>query len=377
MKRKSLKTAAYLLIFCLLAALFPLSSLGESARHSALKKGDSGEEVASLQRELRALRLLDFKGEPSGVFTDEVERAVIALQHLLSVKADGIYGTNTRRAHIGAVEGGSLTPFYVEELPLYGCVIGIDAGHQQKADLSLEPIAPGSGMMRFSMSDGCVGVRTSIRESVINLEVSLILAELLEKLGADVVASREYEEVNLSNVQRAKLMNERHVDFWLRIHCDHSTDPSVYGARILVPNSIVNFNIASRSALLGSCIIRNYCETVGTELLLSRAMTGETGFNWSGVPVAALELGYLSNAASDIALSSPAFRRKCAEGIGCGIAEYYLASGRIDSNRYLEAFSTLRNQEPGEKADGLFALEFEKNLRGFGIFRLPLLASIK
>lgn len=337
MKKTLLKTAAYLLIFALLAALpAGLANAEAAARISALKKGDSGAEVAELQRDLRALSLLDFKGEPSGEFDDEVELAVMELQRILGVEVDGICGANTRGAFLEAVESGKLSPFYVEKLPLYGRVIGIDAGHQAEADLTPEPIAPGSSLKRFSMTDGCVGIRTNTRESVINLDVSLMLAEHLKELGADVVISREREEVSISNVERALLMNRSGVDFWIRIHCDSSSDPAVHGARILLPNSILNFNIASRSALLGRCVIKNYCIAAETDALLTRSLTGETGFNWSKVPVAALELGYLSNAASDIALSSPAYRRRCAQGILLGIAEYYLETGEMEHETFAE-----------------------------------------
>ena len=307
---------------------------GETARFNALKNGDSGADVVSLQRDLRALSLLHFSGEPSGQFDEAVEQAVMDLQRLLGLKADGVYGASTSRAFLAAVQTGELSPVYVEKLPLYGCTVGIDAGHQGEADMTLEPIAPGSSMLRYSMTDGCFGIRTNTRESVINLDISRILSDLLKELGAEVVTSRESDNVFLSNATRAVLMNDNGVDFWLRIHCDHSSDTSLFGARVLVPNSIRNFNIAAKSALLGRCIIKNYCSTVGTVALISRSLTGETGFNWSSVPVAALELGYLSNAASDLALASPEYRRKCAEGVLFGIAEYYFEIDCISHETY-------------------------------------------
>lgn len=375
MNRKTVKTAAFLLIFALVLTLPAGFALGESARFTALKIGDSGEAVARLQRDLRALSLLDFSGEPNGEFDESVELAVMELQRILGVEVDGIYGMNTRGAFLEAVESGKIDPFYIEELPLYGCVIGIDAGHQAEADLTLEPISPGSMSKRFAMTDGCVGIRTKSRESVINLSVSNELAELLKGFGATVVTSRDTEDVSISNSKRAVLMNESGVDFWLRIHCDHSSDPSLFGARILLPNSICNFNISAKSALLGRCVIENYCLAVGTVELTSRSLTTETGFNWSTVPVAALELGYLSNAASDLALSNPEYRQKCAEGILCGIAEYCLKASLIDFEDYSAIL--LSNMQDGE-IDGdalpLFNTELLKNL---SILREPRLYCIK
>lgn len=346
MKRFTSKTATFLLIFAIMTALPLAYASGETARFTALKKGDSGADVVSLQRDLRALSLLHFSGEPSGLFDDAVEQAVMELQRILGIEPDGIYGASTRRALLTAIEDGELSPVYAETLPLYGCTVGIDAGHQGAADMTLEPIAPGSSMLRYAMTDGCFGIRTNTRESVITLDISLILSDLLKDLGAKVITSRESDEVSISNAKRAVLMNDNGVDFWLRIHCDHSSDTSLFGARVLVPNSIRNFNIAAKSAFLGRCIIKNYCASVETVALLSRSLTGETGFNWSSVPVAALELGYLSNAASDLALSSPEYRRQCAEGVLFGIAEYYFESNRIS----LDAFCNIIGANTTEKS---------------------------
>lgn len=375
MNRKTIKTAAFLLIFALVLTLPSGFSHGESARFSALKLGDSGEKAAQLQRDLRALSLLDFSGEPSGEFDETVELAVMELQRILGVEVDGIYGINTHGAFLEAVECGRINPFYIEELPLYGCVIGLDAGHQGKADHTLEPISPGSMSRRFAMTDGCVGIRTKSRESVINLDVSNELAELLKSFGATVVTSRDTEEVSISNSARALLMNESGVDFWLRIHCDHSSDPSLFGARILLPNSICNFNISAKSALLGRCIIDNYCLAVGTVELTSRSLTTETGFNWSTVPVAALELGYLSNAASDLALSNPEYRQKCAEGILCGIAEYCLKASLIDFEDYSAIL--LSNMQDGEIDGDALPLFNTELLKNSNILREPRLYCIK
>lgn len=376
MNRKTVKTAAFLLIFALLIALPAELVLGDAASFRALKNGDSGEAVAQLQRDLRALSLLDFSGEPSGEFDRAVELAVMELQRILGVEADGIYGINTRAAFLSAVESGKISPFYIEELPLYGCIVGIDAGHQAEADLALEPISPGSISKRFAMTEGCFGIRTNNRESVINLDVSNELAELLKRFGATVVTSRQTEKVSISNIARATLMNESGVDFWLRIHCDHSSDPTLFGARILLPNSIHNFNISAKSALLGRCVIDNYCLSVGTLALTSRSLTTETGFNWSAVPVAALELGYLSNAATDLALSNPEYRRQCAEGIFLGIAEYCHKVGLID----FEAYSTVLRSDSSVvgKDYGMALPMFDPDIfKRFGILREPLLNFIK
>ena len=119
--------------------------------------------------------------------------------------------------------------------PLSGCVIGIDAGHQSKSNADLEPVSPGGTEFKKKVSSGTQGRFTGVPEYVINLQVALKLKEKLESLGATVVMTRETNDVDISNAERAVMMNNSNVDCWLRIHADGSNDPTVNGISILVP----------------------------------------------------------------------------------------------------------------------------------------------
>jgi len=117
---------------------------------------------------------------------------------------------------------------------LSGIVIGIDPGHQGKANYDKEPVAPGSSEMKTKVSSGTQGVSTRIPEYEVNLQVSLMLREALEAEGATVIMTRETNDVDISNMERAVLCNEADCDIVLRIHCNGSENKKVNGIGLYV-----------------------------------------------------------------------------------------------------------------------------------------------
>lgn len=293
-----------------------------AAEEPSLRLWDEGELVARLQYELSACGY--YRGEQSGLFDAATFRAVKALQKDLAVAVDGVYGPETHRAYIEAVQSGSITPDYPYMHELEGLVIGIDPGHQANADLELEVASPlNLKLKKARMTEGCAGVRTGVSEESINLSVAKMLEALLSSRGATVVMTRTESNVDLSNAERAALMNEAGVDCWIRIHCSHSSEPDVEGARVLIPAGIANVSISYSSSLLGSCIIEAFCDATGENKLAPHYMTDQAGFNWSTAPVIALEMGYLSNSVSDLKLCRASYQERCAEGIFNGLLLYF------------------------------------------------------
>lgn len=320
-KKRAVQTAALLLITGFIVLTVTPAYALRNYDHPWFGYGSNGDGVKLLQRELKALALYDYEDEPSGVFDLEVYDAVRELQAILGVEIDGIYGPKTHAAYLEALETGMLTPVYTE-FYLESFVIGIDPGHQLEADYELESVSPRLPLMNYRMSKGSFGVRTGIGEYSINLSVSLMLKEMLELNGATVVMSRTTNDVSLSNVERATMMNNSSVDFWIRIHCDYSSDSHLSGARILLPHSVFNSAISESSAQLGSCIIRKFCETTGSEMLAPRRLSNQAGFNWSESSVVVIEMGYLSHSPSDLKLNRTSYQELCAAGIFEGIVEY-------------------------------------------------------
>ena len=215
---------------------------------------------------------------------------------------------------------GRCTVRVLEDGPLSGVIIGIDPGHQGKGDYSQETVAPNSKKTKAKVSSGTAGYVTRIPEYKITLEVGFKLREELESLGATVYMTRETHNINISNQQRAKMMNELHADLVLRLHCNGSSNRSVYGIHIYAPKSN---SVATASRKAADTLLKSMFAATG----ISRGGVGVnnnyTGLNWSTVPSVLVEMGYMSNAAEDRKLATDAYQRKLSTGMTNGILEYF------------------------------------------------------
>ncbi|MEM5768379.1 MAG: N-acetylmuramoyl-L-alanine amidase, partial [Bacillota bacterium] len=213
-----------------------------------------------------------------------------------------------RLAELG---GGSLL--------LEGCVIGLDPGHQAHANNELEPNAPGSSVMKKKVSSGTQGRFTRVPEYVVNLQVGLKLKARLEELGATVIMTRTTHDVNISNAERAQMMNEAGVDCWLRIHVNGNNDTTVNGIGVYAPaKGTMNTNDASvqqRSVTLAQALLNPVIAATGAKNNGVPLQTNSTGFNWSSVPVCNVEMGYMSNEREDRLIVTDNYQNKIIDGL--------------------------------------------------------------
>ncbi|ELC8441269.1 N-acetylmuramoyl-L-alanine amidase [Clostridium perfringens] len=201
--------------------------------------------------------------------------------------------------------------------------ICIDAGHQEKGDSKLEPIAPWSSNKKPRVSSGTAGVGTKNREYEINLEVAMILKELLNKEGYNVVMTREKNEVSLSNRERAEISNNSKADISIKLHCDGSNNSGKRGASILIPSSETKqlSSIYGESKKYGDVL----CETLkenGIKVNGVFERKDMTGFNWSQRPVVILEMGFMSNWEDDRLLGDKLYQQKIADIIVKSLEKY-------------------------------------------------------
>ena len=212
----------------------------------------------------------------------------------------------------------------VEEvrLPLTGVKIGIDPGHQAHGNSEKEAVAPGSKEKKAKVSSGTAGVSTRIPEYVTVLEISLKLREALEAQGAEVYMTRENHDVNLSNQERAKMMNALGVDLVLRIHCDGAEKRSKNGIALYCSRSN---SIAEESYRAAEAILPRVCETTGAKANGIVSNDNYTGQNWSEVPCLMVECGFLSNPDEDVKLNDEDYQWKLAAGLTYGIMDYIAA----------------------------------------------------
>lgn len=199
---------------------------------------------------------------------------------------------------------------------LRGVKIGIDPGHQRHANTAQEAVAPGSSQMKNKVTGGAVGVSTGIPEYVTVLEISQLLKTQLESAGATVYLTRETHDVDLSNQERAAMMNELQVDLMLRIHCDAAESAGANGIGLFVSESNA---IAAQSRRYAEILQPILCACVGAK---NRGITQNdnyTGQNWAEVPCIMIECGFLSNPTEDRLLNDTAYQNQLAAGICSGI----------------------------------------------------------
>lgn len=203
---------------------------------------------------------------------------------------------------------------------LSGIAIGIDPGHQSRQNSEKEAVAPGSAEMKMKVSSGTAGVKSRVAEYVVNLEVALKLRDALEALGCTVYMTRETNDVDISNQERAIMMNELGADLVLRLHCNGSTKQSANGIGLYVNKT---GPIAEDSLAAAEAILPAMCEATGARRDGIFQRDSYTGLNWSEAPCILVEMGYMSNPEEDMKLVDPAYQELLVQGMVEGICAWF------------------------------------------------------
>jgi len=206
-----------------------------------------------------------------------------------------------------------------------GKMIAIDAGHQSRANLSTEPIGPGSSVRKAKVAGGASGIATHVAEYQLNLKIAKRLRRVLLARGYQVYMIRTSNNVNISNKQRALMANKSGADIYIRIHADSSTATGVTGASSLYPSRNNRYvkKLSKASLKLSSCLLKKYCKKTSIRNRGCVARDDLTGTNWSKIPVSLIEMGFMSNPTQDRQMEKTAFQKKMAEGMADGIDAYF------------------------------------------------------
>lgn len=207
-----------------------------------------------------------------------------------------------------------------ERGPLDGVIIGIDPGHQAHGNSDKEPVSPGSTETKAKVSSGTQGVKTRVPEYEVNLQVGLLLRDALEAQGATVYMTRESNDVDISNVERATMMNELGAHVVLRLHCNGSTNQSVSGIGLYVKSS---GDGAEESYAVCEPLIKAMGEATGSKTEDIHVRDIYSGLNWSTVPSILVEMGYMSNPDEDEKLCSEEYQLLLVEGMVQGLSDYF------------------------------------------------------
>ena len=296
-----------------------LISLTDSTRAGEFAQmlNDAGLPVLFFNAEPKDLSGYDalFVGSKNGARPGSEDLGKACVEMILARQSTGEWLTGTEYT---SASGWSvlLDPVY----RLAGLKIGIDPGHQRKANYGKEPISPGSSTKKTKVSSGTYGVATKTPEYVRVLEISKKLRKTLEDQGAEVYMTRETHDVNISNVQRAKMMNNLGVDLVLRIHCDGASARDANGISLYVKKSGTG---AKASLNAANAILPAMIKATGARRRGVKQSNDYTGLNWSTVPCILVECGFMTNPDEDRLLAKASYQQKLADGMTSGICKYF------------------------------------------------------
>ena len=180
---------------------------------------------------------------------------------------------------------------------LKGKVIVIDPGHQAVADTELENAIKGSSAEKDKATTGAVGVDSGAKEYEVTLTYAQVLKEYLEGCGAKVILTRDSNEANISNIERAKIATDNNATCFIRLHADSAPDSEISGVKVYVPSS----GKYSKSAVKdGNRLAELVAKEIGSTSLGTVQSNMYTGLNYAdSVKSYQLVIGYLSNSKDD------------------------------------------------------------------------------
>jgi N-acetylmuramoyl-L-alanine amidase len=208
--------------------------------------------------------------------------------------------------------------------------IVLDPGHNRYPNLGVEPIGPGSSILKIKDGGGTHGVVTGQSEASVVLRIAFRLRRLLREDGLHVIMTRHKTCCrSKGNRLRARIANRAHASLFLRIHADGSTDHAVRGTSMLYPAFHRGWtdDIYGRSRQAARIVQARLVRRLGWPDRGLVARSDLTGFNWANVPAILTEVGFLTNPVEDRALRRRRTVRRIARGLEGGVLHYLEARG--------------------------------------------------
>ena len=194
-----------------------------------------------------------------------------------------------------------------KEFPLFGKLIYIDPGHGGRD--------PGA-------------IYKNIYESPINLEISKVLKEKLENLGAIVYLTRtgEYDisspnawnKKNSDLQNRVDLIEESKANLYLSIHLNADTTNRWKGAQVFYDD--VNKN----NKKLAETIQQSFKKNLNSNRKIKEISTYYMYRRIKKVPGALLEVGFLSNPNERYLLQKNSYQQKISDAICEGVINFFI-----------------------------------------------------
>lgn len=203
--------------------------------------------------------------------------------------------------------------------------IVIDACNQVNMNAATEPVGPGSEETKVGANTGFTGANMGTAEYAINLTYALALKAELESRGYVVTMTRESNDVNITNRQRAEIANTSGATAMVRIKMNYSTNTALSGvmATTMTHDNPYHPNLYADGQELATRMLQGVTIWTGATNHGVFQTDGMTAINWSNIPVAVIELGYLSNAEDEANLLDAEYQKKVISGLADGIDLYY------------------------------------------------------
>ena len=183
---------------------------------------------------------------------------------------------------------------------LTGLTIVIDPGHQETTDNDQELYASWLSSTKPRCTCGTTGVVTEVPEYELTLDYSIIIADYLEQCGATVILTRDANDVNISNQERAQIAVSNNADLFIRIHADAAGDSAASGVRVYTPDS---GSYTDTSPSYAEELAELIADAEGLEVNTVRATSLYTGLNYANtIRSFQISLGFLSNSDDEAVL---------------------------------------------------------------------------
>lgn len=215
---------------------------------------------------------------------------------------------------------------------LNGVLVCIDPGHQRKTQVETVPLGPNFKKQSTTTVGMAQGIISNRREAIVVLEVAMKLRNALLAEGAQVIMTREEQDVFVGMLERANIPNDAGADFVLRLHCNSRDDENVQGIQIYCPYqssyaaevtdedtyramgfALLDAMKAATGAIRGTCTLNN----------------NYVGNNWSKMPSFLVEMGYLTNREEDLKMATEHYQQLLAQGMTEGVYQLSLMRGLI------------------------------------------------
>jgi N-acetylmuramoyl-L-alanine amidase len=126
------------------------------------------------------------------------------------------------------------------------------------------------------------------------------MKEYFEGCGAQVILTRNSNDVNISNIERAQIATDSKADYFIRLHADSAPDEEISGVKVYVPSS---GKYSSSAAADGKKLADAVADSIGSTSLGCVQSNMYTGLNHAdSIKSYQIVVGYLSNSADDALL---------------------------------------------------------------------------